>query len=493
MAVPKRKTIVVLILVGFFALLFGFLIWYFSGLLFGQTTVDEQGRVIRTPGLFPFGDGSVAPFVPTDTLPAPNNGNGEVVGQLNDDGVFIPRLRLISQSPTVAATTFPVTFPGRASKNYDAIRYVDKNTGHVFDARSNSLEVDRISNTTIPGIRNGFFTSSTTLVLQYDDTFDNRKTFSASLARVLGADSDNQRQLQGIFLEDNMREVTYDDRTGQLFYFREFEQDPGTTIGLVSDTNGDGKKQIFSSPLSEWKPNWEGPRGTISLDSTASYETFGPSFSLNTATAALSPFVPARLALQTLTNDAGTKSLVSLRDQGRMRLFLYDIETTEYQDLNLETTIDKCTWGAEDLFIYCGVPVDGMRGFVPDGWYQGAMRLEDEMWLIEAASGLTRPLFNPVEYYDVTIDMIDVEISPDNKYLIFKNKNDYSLWTYELLDDRENNLFLSDDLVEDDFDIDPSEPTEDTVAATSTVIDAEVNASIESTLPLEPEAAEDDF
>jgi len=491
MAMPSRKNLILITLIAFFVLLFGFLLWYFSSLIFGSTSVDQQGNQVRTPGLFPFGDGgSGGVFGNPDDVNSGQGTNAE--GTVNDEGIYIPRLRQVTDSPVVTATLFPVRVPGRESQNYTNIRYVEQGTGHVYDGRTNTLNVERLSNTTIPRITEGFFTSSSTVLLRYRDNTNAVKTFSAELARIFGDESGAQRQLQGIFLDDNIRDLDYDDRTNQLFYLIQSQIDPQTTLGIVSSTLGENKRQVLESPVSEWQVKWAGTRGSVSLDSTPSFEAFGPSYTLNTVNAVSRPLLPARLALQTLANDTGDKVLISFRDNNRLNLFMWESATNQYTDLNLETMTEKCVWSADNQTAYCAVPQNGFRGFVPDSWDQGAIRLEDEVWAIDAETNSVATVVNPANYGGDTLDMIDLAITADGSYLYFRNKNDLTLWTY-LLDDS-GSVFFTDDgaeaIEEVDFTVESSDNDNlNTSVATS---GEAFSTDIESILPLAPEE-EDDF
>jgi len=68
----------------------------------------------------------------------------------NDDDTVIPILRKISEEPIggyIASTTASSTI----------VRYIDRGTGHIYEARDDTNIIEKLSNTTIPRVYWGRF------------------------------------------------------------------------------------------------------------------------------------------------------------------------------------------------------------------------------------------------------------------------------------------------------------------------------------------------
>ena len=87
--------------------------------------------------------------------------------------------------------------------------------------------------------------------------------------------------------------------------------------------------------------------------------------------------------------------------------------------------------------IYCGIPVEIPSAVYPDTWYQGLVSFSDNLWSIDTADGTTDLLVQLPGEAKQTIDVIEPKLSPSENLLIFINKNDLTLWSFELGDTEE--------------------------------------------------------
>ena len=124
---------------------------------------------------------------------------------------------------------------------------------------------------------------------------------------------------------------------------------------------------------------------------------------------------------------------------GAMQLKLVNTATNEIVPLPVTTIADKCVWTTDDSAIYCGIPVSPPSdSLYPDDWYQGTVQFSDRIWKIDVAgrfaqlvldfSKETSSATQTINSFDATALAID----PLTTELVFINKNDGSLWSYQL-------------------------------------------------------------
>src|SRR3989344_5857358 len=112
----------------------GFAVWFFS-----SDKLGENGQETTIRDWFPFGGTSDSTPPPTINDPS-LEGPGLPVTGLPE---ILPRLRKISENPIAGATVF--------SRGQEiVVRLVDRATGHIFETTTESGDLQRIFNTTIP-------------------------------------------------------------------------------------------------------------------------------------------------------------------------------------------------------------------------------------------------------------------------------------------------------------------------------------------------------
>jgi Tol biopolymer transport system component len=115
--------------------------------------------------------------------------------------------------------------------------------------------------------------------------------------------------------------------------------------------------------------------------------------------------------------------------RGSERLSYYDIKSGNDKSLQVATFSDKCVWANTDnSTIYCAVPKNIPSGIYPDSWYQGISSFTDNFWKINVDTGTTNLIYETGKNDTADVDAMNLRISPDDKYLVFTNKDDLSLW-----------------------------------------------------------------
>ena len=202
-------------------------------------------------------------------------------------------------------------------------------------------------------------------------------------------------------------------------------------VAIVTDRLGQNKKQIFSSPLQQWKPDWDKRSETITMTQYPSSIAYTVSQILNRTTERTAPFVAGVQGLDVLMSPNGERAFVSYKTGSTISLYLRT-ETGEYVDTGLDTYAEKCVWSSDSIIAYCAEPLGRISGDAPDSWYQGVESYSDDVWRINTTDVTTKILFSPFDEGQHSLDIIDLDISADEQYLYFRDKDNQFFWTYQL-------------------------------------------------------------
>jgi len=350
-------------------------------------------------------------------------------GATTFDNVELPALRQITRAPVAGMTIFTnelaveeTDLVVEENLEIDLIRYIEKATGHIYEIGANSVVPTRISNTTIPKIHEAIWLNENNLIIRYLDE-QIIKTFSAELVAI--ADASTEKELQGVFLRDNLKEIIKFGK--KLFYLMEMEN---FSTGILSDWDGENQTEIFSSPLKEWLLS-EIDDKQIAFSSKTSELSSGFLFIFNSQTDKFEELLTEKLNLSALV--ASNSNVLYSENSGiKPVLFLYDKQSGISAELGFVSFPEKCVWSEDNLSIYCAVPRGILSKSSLDEWRKGKISFTDDIWKIDVATLATTLLISPTEELGVALDIIKPMVNSAENYLVFINKKDYSLWGLRL-------------------------------------------------------------
>lgn len=386
------------------------------------TPKEDQTRVDALIDFLPFGgeDGDIdRPLLPIDTTPAdPLDEDPFKIG--SSGKIIIPKLRQLSSLPIAGATVYTST------DGVIKARYVDQLSGNLYDIGVEDIQKERVTNSTLLGINNVLWgEGGDSLVLQYLDDDSRIKTFNAILVDEGGV----IKKLGGVFLEDDIKEITISPDGKRVFYLTDFGN---SILGTITTLSTNKKQQIFSHSIKSWLLDW--PKGNeITLTTKPSSQISGYSFSLNITTGSLVRLIGNITGL-TVNVDYNVERLVY------NGLFNTILQTRIYTITNKNSTIfpfttlsEKCVWSSLDIdSIYCAVPETLPEGSYPDDWYKGLISFTDSIWKLDTVSGAVSLLVSPKEFAGEEIDGIDLFLDENEEYLFFTNKKDSTFWSLKL-------------------------------------------------------------
>jgi len=391
-------------------------------------------------------------FFPIDL----QNGIGRE-GVLNPDGTFgnqnpgsniIPRVRQLSQVPVAGAVAFER--PTGSSETYisdqgveesraftiTTFRYIERATGHLYEARENSLTQTRLSNTTIPKMHYAKFSPNGEYVLlQY--LAEDEETVETLSAKVTSKSTTSPETfqlvadgyaLEGVYLSQNI--VSADIGANGLSYI--IKNNTGGSSLILSDLRDQTKRIIHESPFVEWivqRPNVNISTLTTKADSRAP----GFAYLVNTSGGAPTKLLGDTNGLTTLVNPDNTWMIYSVSRGNELDTYAYSIKKNETKRLGIKTLPEKCVFSQQDEdVLFCGATDQPERVAYPETWYQGLSTFNDNLWKVNLETESYEALLIDKEEVNQSFDITKLTVSPRDEFVVFVNKKDLTLWSVDI-------------------------------------------------------------
>lgn len=362
-----------------------------------------------------------------DVLPfgEPEGGDIDFPGELPETDVLdemigedgVPRANLfpISQSPVAGAIAF-------VKNGTTTVRYVDRATGHIYDANLATLEKVKIVNNTIPKVYEAYFRpdASQVLLRYLENDSDVVENLSLTLTAPRGTSTSELYTVSAVALRGDISDVAVGAPSTLYYVLRD--------ASSISASNFDGTniRTLFTSLFRDWKLESGGSRLLATTKPQSNHSGFAYFVNTNgTLTKALGP-----LNGLVAKPDALGNILYSYIESGSTKLF------ARLNNTNLEifpaTIADKCVWRGSGEIVICAIPISGLNANEPESWYKGQSHYSDRIWMMEVETGVTNIASDPQEEFGLRIDAYNLSLSPGGSYLIFQNKNDLTLWALRL-------------------------------------------------------------
>ncbi len=409
----KKTTIIFIsIALGILALIGGWFV--FQALTTENDSPLDAFESTNTSPFFPSGN-TTTDESPVDTTNTENPFFGE--------NTFISRggrFRLLHTNPTAGATFVP-------DREDITIRFIEKETGHIFETSLENPTVQRLTNTTIPHIQEVLWgnTASSTIIRYIDDSGDVVKTFLGTIVMLETPENTGVvGELIGTFLEDTISFLTISPDSEEMFYLT--ENTTGST-GILYTFKNATTKNIFTTPLTELIPQWTSDR-TILLTTQPAYDIFGYTYRISNTGGSFSKVLGPARGLVSLGNSTFSTILYSQNSS----LFSYNVAKATSVSLGLSTLPDKCVWSIQSPHIaYCAVPKSVSNTTFPEEWYQGRATTNDTLWRINTTTGVSTILFDP-ESEGVSLDIENLTVNTDDTHLLLQDRKNKATFVLKI-------------------------------------------------------------
>jgi len=408
-----------------FILFGGSSVWYF----FIQKTPTGPG--VEFPGEGDLSGKRPPEEVPTDEEPDLVQGEGETKA--------FPRLYELHKLPVAGVGLFE---DGSGPYRSVSARYVERGLGHVFDTPLHTYKESRIVNETRPRITEALWgNNGRSVVLRYLDKDDAGAIITRAInilpllpSYSIGTSTEETsvdfNKTEEVFFPDYIPFMsTAEDNSNTVFYL---ENNPGSSVGSISDYNNTNNSKIFNSSFTEWLPQFPN-KSLVTLTTKPSSDVPGYMYFVNTKTNSIIKILSNIKGLTTLTSRNSSFVLYSETKNSLPELMVYSVAKEEALSSGLKTLPEKCVWGRENhRFAYCAVPRGLPPGEYPDQWYQGLISFSDELWEIDTNTMGKRKIMSPADFGVSSFDIINPSISSDDVYLVFTNKLTSTPWLYRI-------------------------------------------------------------
>jgi len=330
------------------------------------------------------------------------------------------RLRQLTTKPVVGHQEVL-----RDASSTPEVLYIEAGTGHVFSIDSTSGEETRLSGTTLRESQAGAITHNGRFVMIQSGS-------GAGKEFIVGEISSTSEILIPRTINENI--VTFKATTDNTFLYA--IQTDSSIIGKHYYPISDTSETIFTVPFREALIEW----GDTALETHYTYPKANSrleGFLYQIKNGQIERLPISGFGLSAQGNDSLV--LYSKQLEGSYQTFMYDIEDNVTESLPIDIIPEKCTTKHKSSSkLICGETLATYGASVPDTWYKGIISYVDDLWEIEQitegtlnASTIDR-LVSPVQAVGRQLDMINLSVNKDDSNVYFINKNDRTLWLYEL-------------------------------------------------------------
>lgn len=410
----------------------------------------QETGVFSTRNLFPFSDQNSQLINPNTTSTVDSDNQ---IASLGNSVINFPpseRLRKITNYPVTGFTSFiteqtiqepkldektgeTVFIPKKISTVF--LRFNSKINGIIADAEitNDSIIIEQKTTSEIPVSEEVWFTDQGKNVF-YRSWNENNREITTLFGRLItnSLTTNDQETLEEFlepqplaslsFLPEDILRGDVSPNSSKIFFLKTSQNG---VVGVLGNSEGLELKTIFNSPFTEWRPQWIND-SLLSMTTLASREADGYMYEL-TPNAVFKKILGPIRGLTTITNPLNTLTLLSTSTDQGLLTRLFNHISGSFTAVSLTTLPEKCVWQDASIII-CAVPVGIPRGIYPDQWYQGIISFNDQFWSINTSNQVTELLFTSSE----PTDAVQLDISPDKKYLFYVNKINGTLWSYRM-------------------------------------------------------------
>jgi len=305
------------------------------------------------------------------------------------------------------------------------VRYVERETGHIYEIGFDAQNRQRLSNTTILKTFESFWSpkADRAIIRYFEDQtagqgpYLNAKTFSLNLNNPNSTSST-------VFFPKGILGMAVSPTEEKAFYLFSLNE---TARGAVSGFENKAPKEIFNNPFGEFNVFW--PKSDlIVLLTKPSFDVKGYLYSLNPSSGAFSKIMGDINGLTALVSPDFSKVIYGQSMASSLVTKVFLPKDNSSADLEFTTFPEKCVFSkANKNIVYCAVPDNLPRAEYPDDWYQGIIFFKDSMWQKDFSTGKTTIIMN-----NINADIINPLLTKDDGYLIFTDKDDNTLWSLKL-------------------------------------------------------------
>lgn len=335
----------------------------------------------------------------------------------------LPKLRKISDGPVAGAVML-------GAGTTTIVRFVEKATGNIYEARSNSASPRRLTNTTIPKIVRAYWLpQGDGLLAQTVSEDDIIETSFLRLTPAKATTTEVSVPYEVVIskLPTGIQEISIRPDGKQIVYYTK----ENGSAWYTANPDGTGRKNIYQNPITGWVPQWYS-QNSILISTKATYLAQSYGYILSPS---------GGRPTNVYTGEFGTSAKMSpngktlLLTGGEDKPVMHALSVADGSQLSIGsyTFSEKCAWDPSDSnYIVCGIPQSLTNGGYPDNWYKGKLSTNDLIERVNVNDNVVFIASNPAKDIDREIDVKEMYVSKNGQYAAFLDKSDSALWLLRL-------------------------------------------------------------
>ncbi len=328
-----------------------------------------------------------------------------------------------TNSTTTKNSTSTENFKKTIFKNEEFVHFWDRASGHIYENIASSSKVNRISNKTTVAAQEAYFIDKENILIrkiENDNGYITDKFISLFKDNATSTLFDIKEK--SLYLPTDNISVSNKDK--KIFFFKR-----NSGEGFITNIDGSGVKSIINTSIRDILPQYVN-KNKVAINTKPSAYFEGYLFFINPENKTNEYILGEKYGFTTLISPDGNKVLYNEIVDNVLQTSIYDIKNKETVTLSQSTLIEKCTWSKDSLKIYCAIPYILAQLPYPDIWYQGKTDFSDNIWSIDANTGVFNLKIALQDQVSESIDAYNIKLSENEDYLIFQDKYTLSLWKY---------------------------------------------------------------
>ncbi len=382
----------------------------------------DSGQIteITAKDFLPFGnnDGSTIGDIIRDILPGGGDEGDSAVNTTGYPELIAENVAgsiIVRRDDEIAGETGVDAKGNKIYDQIDAIRYVSRENGYIYDY--------------IPKYSNSYLISDTALprVLFADFSPDGNRV----LFRYLDADMITEKSVLGTLGRDSVKIlpdniISFDfAKDGEFIYISKNQN--GSSIFMEKSAKDE---LVYSSPISEWHVKFINKEKLL-LTTKATELAPGFAYTLDLKNKKLTKIWGNLNGLTTKVSPDGNYILRAVTEQSGPVMSTYNLKDGTMRQLGKMGLVEKCSWSSDETIFTCAVPKSFDNVLYPDAWYSGEIETNDGIVRYTTMNLNAREMSQISSDAQNPIDVWKTSINNSGNLISFINKKNMSLWSYE--------------------------------------------------------------
>lgn len=357
-------------------------------------------------------------------------------------GPFVaPVLRRISLEPISGYTSYSTTtivtstttvidgseVVKESKASSTAVRFQERATGHIFDVFEFQEAPIKVSNETVSKIYNTIFSANKDKFLFQIPVFNNEQ-IQTSFSELVFSTSSDQVDWKVKDISAIINTLVYLPTLNKIVYV--VPQNGNSSI-YIANPDRSGEKLITTLPFNEFLMERINSNEVL-ITTKASRELNGYSYILNITNGSFNKILGDIPGLITKVSPDKKYYVYSQSEMLQPSVKVYNSTNKTTKVLPIDTIPEKCVFAEKDVdSIYCFGSQSYESAVYPDDWYKGKVFNKENLYKIDMVKNDVVVMYN-FDADKLNFDVINPTITSNNKFVLFENKYDLTLWSLDI-------------------------------------------------------------